>query len=390
MDLEELLQQARKNEQAGLLEEAILSYEKALTLEPENKEAILGISRLYLMLGSSFRSLETLLQAKTHSSDVDYLVQKANTYMTLNQFQDAEKELKKALKIKTSAPVMNNLGVVLIRLGKPEEALHYFLESIKLDDMNPNTWFNLSTYYETQHNLEKAIETIRQGIQKKAVPELQERLIQLLSKQGKHNEAILKAEEALTQYPDHIIVNIAYLRALFHASEWVLLLNSAKEFRGDKILEAQIEKELTEMEEQSHFHLKEFASSLELIDQLIAQYPTQTGYLIRKAYVLAVSRQFASSLSVIKQVLTQPNVPPAIRTEAFLLMKNIEIENWKELVKALLFDPSFNQELINNPNQILQGKGILLPEEGIAFIKQLIQKQNHPFDGIDFNEGMAN
>jgi len=119
MELEELLQQARKNEQAGLLEEAILSYEKALTLEPENKEAILGISRLYLMLGSSFRSLENLLQAKTHASDVDYLVQKANTYMTLNQFQDAEKELKKALKIKASAPIMNNLGVVLIRLGKP-------------------------------------------------------------------------------------------------------------------------------------------------------------------------------------------------------------------------------------------------------------------------------
>jgi len=168
------------------------------------------------------------------------------------------------------------------------------------------------------------------------------------------------------------------------------LLNSAKEFRGDKILEAQIEKEVTEMEEQSHFHLKEFALSLELIDQLIAQNPSQTGYIIRKAYVLAVLRQFASSLSVIKQVLTQNNVPPAVRTEAFLLMKNIEIENWKELVKALVVDPSFVQDLAKDPINMLQGKGILLPEEGAAFIKLLVQKKNHPFEGIDFNEGMVN
>lgn len=390
MEIEELLQQARKNEQAGLLEEAILSYEKALALDSGNKEAILGISRLYLMLGSSFRSLETLLQATTHATDVDYLVQKANTYMTLNQFQDAEKELKKALKIKASAPIMNNLGVVLIRLGKTEEALHYFLESIHLDDTNPNTWFNLSTYYETQRNLEKAAETIRQGLQKKAVPELQERLIQLLSKQGKHNEAILKAEEALSQYPDNVVVNIAYLRALFHASEWALYLNSVKEYREKKILEASIEKEITEMEEQAHFHLKEFTSSLELIDQLIAQNPNQLGYVVRKSFVLAVSRQFGASLSVLKQVLTQPNVPPAIRTECFLLMKNIEIENWKELIKTIALNSNFLSEISRNPEHFLQEKGILLPEEGISFIKQVIKKQINPIDGIDFNEGMVN
>ena len=98
MELEELLRQARKNEQTGLLEEAILSYEKALTLEPDNKESILGISRLYLLIGNSFRSLEVLMQPSVHQTDVDFLLQKANTYMTLNQFQDAEKELKKALK----------------------------------------------------------------------------------------------------------------------------------------------------------------------------------------------------------------------------------------------------------------------------------------------------
>jgi tetratricopeptide (TPR) repeat protein len=390
MELEELLRQARKNEQTGLLEEAILSYEKALTLEPDNKESILGISRLYLLIGNSFRSLEVLMQPSVHQTDVDFLLQKANTYMTLNQFQDAEKELKKALKLKSSAPIMNNLGVVLIRLGKPEEALHFFSESIKLDDTNANTWFNLSTYYETQKNLDKAIETIRQGLQKKMVPELLERLIQLLSKQGKHNEAILKAEEALAQYPGNNMIILAHARALFYASEWALFLNAAKEIKSSKILEAIVEKEISELEEQAHFHLKEFSASLEIIDQLIAQYPSQYGYTIRKAYILAVTRQFSHALAVLNQMLSKQNIPPAIRSDSFLLMKNIEIENWKTLISLLILDPAFVNTLTLNLQEALENKKILLPEEGILFLKQAIKKKDNPFEGINFSDGTPN
>lgn len=390
MNLEEFIQQARKNEQAGLHEEAILSYEKALIIDSKNKEAILGISRLYLLLGNSFRSLEILMQPGIDQSDVDFLLQKANTYMTLNQFQDAEKELKKALKMKVSAPVLNNLGVVLIRLGKSEEALHFFSESIKLDDKNANTWFNLSTYYETQRNLDKAIESVRQGLQKTTVPELLERLIQLLSKQGKHNEAILKAEEAISQYPDNNIIIMAHIRALFYGSEWALFLNVAKTFKENKILEAMMEKEISELEEQAHFHLKEFAASLEIVDRLIAQNPTQWGYVIRKAYILAVTRQFASSLLLLKDLLSKPNLPQAIRSEVFLLMKNIEIENWKSLISMIYLEPSYVEALSQNPQHILESRKIFLPEEGILFLKQLFKKKSNPFEGVDFSDGTVN
>ncbi|MDD4663078.1 MAG: tetratricopeptide repeat protein [Caldisericia bacterium] len=390
MELDEFIQQARKNEQAGLLEEAILSYEKALTLDPKNKEAILGISRMFLLIGNSFRSLEILMQQDIEETDVDFLLQKANTYMTLNQFQDAEKELKKALKLKINAPALNNLGVVLIRLGKLEEALHYFSESIKLDDKNANTWFNLSTYYETQRNMEKATDTIRQGLQKVSVPELMERLIQLLSKQGKHNEAILKAEEALLQYPENNMINMAYLRALFHASEWALFLNAAKEFKKKKIVEAMLDKEISELEEKAHFQLKEFPASLEMLDKLIAQNPNQPGYIIRKAYILAVTRNFSSALSLLKQLLSNPNLPQGIRSEAFILMKNIEIENWKSLISVLYLEPSYLETLSLNPENVLESRKILLPDEGISFLKQLFKKKSNPFNGIDFSDGTIN
>ena len=186
------------------------------------------------------------------------------------------------------------------------------------------------------------------------------------------------------------MIILAHARALFYASEWALFLNAAKEIKSSKILEAIVEKEISELEEQAHFHLKEFSASLEIIDQLIAQYPSQYGYTIRKAYILAVTRQFSHALAVLNQMLSKQNIPPAIRSDSFLLMKNIEIENWKTLISLLILDPAFVNTLTLNLQEALENKKILLPEEEIIILMQAIKKQDNPFEGINFSDGTPN
>ena len=127
---------AKKKEQLGQLNEAIFLFETCISLNPDHRDSILSLSRLYLMTGRPIQSMELLMKKKKLFSDKDFLVQLSNTYMTLNQFDEAERVLKQALAIKPESAILNNLGVVAIRRNKGEEAIDYFTESLRLDEKN--------------------------------------------------------------------------------------------------------------------------------------------------------------------------------------------------------------------------------------------------------------
>jgi tetratricopeptide (TPR) repeat protein len=384
MNLDESLEAAKRNEQSGQLAEAILMYEQCLMLDPTHRDSILSLSRLYLMTGKPIQSIELLI-TKNWSGDKDFLVQLSNTYMTLNQFDEAERVLKQAQAKKPDSAILNNLGVVAIRRNKGEEAIDYFTESLKLDEKNVNTWFNLATYYESQNDPRKAKEVIGQALTKLDQMELKEKYIQLLNNLGESSKALELIETELLKNPNNLLLQVSKMRTLFHAKRFDDCLEWANELEQRPDLPPNLKLEILDIKEKCFFYKQEIDSSLEIIDQLLLQSNGNPSYEFRKAYLLAVKRNFFEALSILKQMLGRRNLPIQLQQESISLMKSIEIENWKSLVTYLIDETDSKEMLAQNFTYLLETRGILLPEEGIQFLKNLVQRyknKNKGFEGL--------
>jgi len=384
MQFEEYLLNAKKNEQMGHIQEAIFFYESCISLNPDHKESILSLSRLYLISGKPIQSIELLMKSKNYSQDKDYLVQLSNSYMTLNQFDEAERVLKQALAIKPESAVLNNLGVVAIRRNKGEEAIDYFTESLRLDERNSNTWFNLATYYESQSDPKKAKEVLEQAIKKIDQKELKEKYIQLLNQLGEPSKALELIEEELSRDSEILLFQVAKMRTLFHSKRYDDCLIWIEQMEEKKDIPQNLSLELMEIKEKCYFFNQDLGKSLEILDQLLQQSNGNTLYEFRKAYILAVSRNFKDSLLLLKQILGKRGIPAAIQQDVLSLMKSIEIENWKSLVSYLFDETEAKEMLAQNFTYLLETRGILLPEEGIHFLQNCVdrfKKKRKGFDG---------
>ena len=383
MNFNELLEAAKNTEKDGNITEAVLMYEKCIVIDPNHKEAILSLSRLYLMSGKPIRSIE-LLMKRNVDNDKDFLVQLSNTFMTLNQFDEAEHVLKKALSIKPESAILNNLGVVAIRRNKGVEAIDFFTESLRLDENNVNTWFNLATYYESQGDPKKAKDVIEQALKKIDQVSLKEKYIQLLNLLGDSTASLVLLEKELEKDPNNLMFQVAKMRTLVLAKqfdeclEWILILQD----RVD--LPPNLKLEILDIKEKCYFFKQEIDTSLEIIDQLLLLSNGNPAHEFRKAYLLAVKRNFKDSLALLKQIMGKRNIPLQIQQESISLMKSIEIENWKTLITYLMEESESREMLVQNFSYLLETRNIFLPEEGIRFLKNLVQhyqNKNKGFDG---------
>lgn len=382
MNFDEWLESAKAKEQAGQLTEAIQMYEKCLAIDPNHRDSILSLSRLYLMTGKPIQSIE-LLVSKNRTEDKDFLVQLSNTYMTLNQFDEAERVLKIAKAKQPDSAILNNLGVVAIRRNKGEEAIDYFTESLRLDEKNVNTWFNLATYYESQGDPKKAKEVIGQALAKLDQMELKEKYVQLLNILGESSKALDLLEIELAKDPNHLLFQVAKMRTLFQAKRYDECLEWATELEQRPDLPPNLKLEILDVKEKCHFFKQEIDESLAIIDQLLLQSNGNPSYEFRKAYLLAVKRKFFDALTILKQMMGRRGLPLQLQQESISLMKSIEIENWKSLVNYLIDETDSKEMLAQNFTYLLETRGILLPEEGMSFLKNLVQRYKNKSKGFD-------
>lgn len=390
MEWNELLEIARNKEKEGRNEEAIIFFEKALQIDPAHRESILSLSRLYLLTGKPIQSLQVLLQNKRFDKDKDFLIQLSNTYMTLNQFDDAEGVLKEALAIKPESSVLNNLGVVSIRRNKSEEAIDYFTQSLKMDENNLNTWFNLVTFYESLSDFNKAKEVIEKALQKLNQRELKEKYAQLLSVTGEFKKALEMLDQEIVENPNELIYKVAKARILFQSKQYDLCQEWISDIENSETIHPNLKLEFMEMSEKCYFFKQELDKSLDLLDQMLLLSNGNPGYEFRKAYVLAVDKNYKEALKILSQIIGRRNLPPQLFHEAHLLMKSIEVENWKALIQ-FFFDESQSKELLTqNLLYILETRRILLPEDGIHFLKMAIKAYKSKQIGFDSQSDFIN
>jgi tetratricopeptide (TPR) repeat protein len=123
----DILETAQLHHQAGKLEQAILTYQRALNLEPDNGET-------YYHLGLALKKLNHLPAAVAHlQKAITLQVQRAgvfaelaDTLLSLNRFQDAESMARAAVTLDPEHRLaIHSLAYALLNLGRFEEARTY-------------------------------------------------------------------------------------------------------------------------------------------------------------------------------------------------------------------------------------------------------------------------
>jgi hypothetical protein len=73
-------------------------------------------------------------------------------------------------------------------------------------------------------------------------------------------------------------------------------------------------------------------------------------------------------------LLKEKTLNEELRSNIIILMKNIEIENWKRLVRLLIEEPAMKDALLNDLIFTIQSTGILLPEEGLIYLQSILKQ----------------
>lgn len=115
-------------EQQDNLRQAILQYERALELEPENRPLLLDLAALYLRPGLPQDTLKTTARLRelrpTPTEQIEATVLDVNAYVSLGQLSEAERTLLQALSTHHNAePLLDNLAELYKITDQNQKAL---------------------------------------------------------------------------------------------------------------------------------------------------------------------------------------------------------------------------------------------------------------------------
>lgn len=132
---------------SGNLPAAVETFNAAAPLRPERARAYLGRAQAARGLGNFPAALYDLdLALKFEPDNTDALSLRAGILRDLNRRAEALDDLERALRVQPANwNFHNNRGVLLDEFGRPEEALLAFERSLELNPNNPDAFQNIGT-----------------------------------------------------------------------------------------------------------------------------------------------------------------------------------------------------------------------------------------------------
>lgn len=187
--------------------EAIESLEKVIELaRPEDL--------IYQAIGFCYEKIRNYAQARFYYRKASHLnpddarlyVKVAGTYMRENKYLQAAKHLDMALRIKRLDPEFNlAMGECQIKLGKPKEAVHYFLSVVSAKPRNIKGWEALIRVLFTSGSFTEAakqLQSARIRLSDKPMLDYYESAIMLAT--GKLKEGMQLLEKSIEKSPKQL------------------------------------------------------------------------------------------------------------------------------------------------------------------------------------------
>lgn len=144
------------------IEDAMLNFEKAISINKEKIEAHLNLAHLYHYLGiyehaDNEYNMCLKLKPEDKKITISKLVNLAQKEISKDNLFEAEKIFKKILKFKIDdAEIFNRFGNVLFRLKKYKRAVVMYKKSIQLQNDFDKALYNLGVVYQKLMNFDKS------------------------------------------------------------------------------------------------------------------------------------------------------------------------------------------------------------------------------------------
>lgn len=180
--------------------EAERAYKKALEVDPDNEDALTGLSLVYLDLGNSQAAADTLRLLAEKNPSPRSLAALAETYEQMKEFGLAAEALKKALALNppNAAEVKQALGQDLLYAQKYADALQVYQGLADEDPTDAQPYLRISQIYARQRKFNDARAAADKALAiDPANLEIRYNQVTILEAEGKTQQAIQTLKDIL-------------------------------------------------------------------------------------------------------------------------------------------------------------------------------------------------
>jgi tetratricopeptide (TPR) repeat protein len=325
--------------QLGRLREALSSYDKALTLNPDHADAW------------SNRGV---------------------TLYSLKRFEEALSSYDKALAINPGDPqAWSNRGAALYDLNRCEETLSSYDKALAIDPDHAEAWSNRGAALYSLNRLEEALSSYDQALA------IQPDHVEALNNRGNALQQLKRFGEAVSSYDAALALRPDYVEALASRGNALQQLKRFEEALSsyDKALATNPDHvEALNGRAKALQRLKRFEEALSSYDRALAIKPGYAEALFNRGVALQQAKQFAEALSSYDKALAiKPDNIEALTNRGLVLYESNRLdEAIASYDKALALRPDCAEAYINRGNALSR---LSCVDEAIASYDQAVALQ---------------
>ncbi|MCP4040301.1 MAG: tetratricopeptide repeat protein, partial [bacterium] len=204
LDSYSFLRAGMANERTGDYVGAERSFRRGLEIDPENLDLHNALGWTLFQAG---RSAEAVVEYESALA-VDPMDVRANNNIALaltelGRLDKAALHFSNSLAVEPKAEIYSDLGFVLDRQGRSDEAIENYRKAIALDPETRSAHFNLAVSLLRRGELDQSATHYEAALRVKPTAEAHNGLGFVLSKQGKQEEAIAQFREAIRVNPKY-------------------------------------------------------------------------------------------------------------------------------------------------------------------------------------------
>jgi tetratricopeptide (TPR) repeat protein len=341
-DLDSWLMLGRLQKVAQNSTEAEKAYKQALSVDPDNEDALTGLALVYSDLGQTQQAAEILKKMADKNPSQRSLQALAAAYEQMRQYGPAADALQKALALNppNATDVQRALGQDLVFAGRYAEALKTYQALVAQDPTDAQSYLRLSQIYIQQHDFEKAREASDKA--RTIAPdslEIRFNQVSLLEAEGKIPQAIQTLKDILDSTSKKTYTRDEQMSRLALMERLALLYRNSDQ--TDKAVEtfrqmaeldstqgARFGAEIVETYRQGH----EFSKAEQEANADLKKWPDDRLLHIAHATLLADLGKNEPAASEIKKLLGGPNDRDTYITLAQIYDKG---RKWDDMGKAL-------------------------------------------------------
>ncbi len=358
----------------GKIESAVEAYRDALEVFPDNDTLLYELKDI---LKKEERYAELIDIAKRilalHPDDFNNLLDLARAFMALENYDDAEHYLLRALEIKKTKDVYVMAGDLYFKMKKYEDAVKYYKNGLKIED-DPEVRYSLAKCYYKLNDLNTALKEIRKALRKKKEARFYLLASKIAMDLNNIRYALRYGREAL-KLKDSPEIRILLSRILLNAGEYDEVVHVLKDLAKSGNIEAlEILGEALEKNERyddavaiyerileidnnnigalqglGRIYLKNenYEAARDVFEKIVKIMPESKEVNENLAFIYEKLGDYSKALKYINQaIILDPENKFLYSTKGIILMKmELYDDAKKTFEKALSLDPEFQPAL---------------------------------------------